>query len=101
MTWVNFVPAIHVADFATFRAQRIAGSFHVVGPDEGGEQTFWYCCPSGSGDIGPLLVGNGFKPAIGPSWQWNGSLSAPTLYPSVNHVGRWHGWLRDGRWTEA
>lgn len=93
--------AVHVADFDTFKAQRITGSFHVVGPDEDDELTFWYCCPCGCGVIGPLLVGNGFKPAAGPSWEWNGSLSAPTLSPSVNHVNHWHGWLRDGQWTVA
>lgn len=31
-----------------------------------------------------------------PVWQWNGNREAPTLTPSINVVGRWHGWLREG-----
>ncbi|WP_425909333.1 DUF6527 family protein [Nitrobacter sp. TKz-YC02] len=45
-----------------------------------------------------MNVGNGFKPADGPSWQWNGSLDKPTLTPSMHHVGHWHGWRTDGIW---
>jgi hypothetical protein len=93
--------AVHVEDFKAFRDQRLAGSFHVENPDEDGEQFFWYCCPCGCGTVGPLLVGNGFKPEAGPSWNWNGWVTAPTLMPSVNHVGHWHGWLRGGEWIVA
>ena len=42
------------------------------------------------------------------SWDWNGSLEAPTLKPSVLHWGNgrdkpatWHGFLRDGKLVEA
>lgn len=78
---------------------RVAGSFRVQDADETGVQIFWYCCPCGCGSVGALRVGNGFKPAIAePSWQWNGSVEKPTLTPSVNHVGHWHGFLTDGEW---
>jgi hypothetical protein len=33
----------------------------------------------------------------GHSWTWDGNEDAPTLTPSVHHVGAWHGWIRAGR----
>lgn len=41
---------------------------------------------------------------VGPCWQWNGSLEAPTLTPSIRTwtEGReWHGWLREGKLVTA
>jgi len=29
-------------------------------------------------------------------WYLTGPISAPTLYPSINHEGHWHGWLKEG-----
>lgn len=29
-------------------------------------------------------------------WSWNGNRELPTLSPSINHVGCWHGWLIAG-----
>lgn len=92
------VKAQHIADKAEFLDRRIAGSFHVSAPDSDGELSFYYCCPCGCERIAPLNAGNNFKPADGPSWNWNGSLSQATLHPSVHHVGHWHGWLTDGEW---
>lgn len=95
------VPAKHLSK-EEFRSGNMPGSFHVSPPDPtDGEQTFWYCCPCGCGAQVPLTVGNGFKPADGPSWNWNGSIERPTLSPSVNHIDHWHGWLRDGVWELA
>lgn len=91
--------AIHFPDFEDFRAQRIAGSFYAAPEGDRGEWVFWYCCPCGCGLIAPLTVGANFKPPSSPSWNWNVSKSEPTLSPSVNHKGHWHGWLRDGYWT--
>jgi hypothetical protein len=33
----------------------------------------------------------------GHSWEWDGNEDRPTLTPSVNSVGCWHGWIRAGR----
>lgn len=77
------------------------GGFRVCPPDSDGEQSFWYCCPCGCGRKAPLTVGNGFKPADSPSWNWNGSIEKPTLHPSVHHVGHWPGWLTDGVWRSC
>ncbi|OHV85966.1 DUF6527 family protein [Ensifer sp. LCM 4579] len=78
------------------------GSFFVDDPDPGGVQILWYRCPCGCGAAGVLRVGNGFKPAIDkPSWSWNGSIEAPTLTPSVHHIGHWHGFLTEGEWRSC
>ena len=99
------VEATHVPDKEQFRTNefegRIPGSFRVTEADTDGEQTFWYCCPCGCGSLGPLTVGNGFKPKSTPSWHWSGSTDKPTLKPSVHHVGHWHGWLTDGVWRSV
>lgn len=33
------------------------------------------------------------------TWTLSGSEDAPTLHPSVDAVGIWHGWVRDGEAT--
>lgn len=93
------VPAIAVAE-EHFRADNVPGSFFLE-DQGGGEFWFWYRCPCGCGYRAPLNVGKNFKPSDTPSWTWNGSLSAPTLHPSVWHRGHWHGWLKDGIWHNA
>lgn len=35
--------------------------------------------------------------AWGAVWQWDGNVEAPTITPSVNHVGRCHYFIRAGR----
>lgn len=92
------IRAIHFPDIERFRERRVAGSIYTSQPDADGEVAFWYCCPCGCGHLGILNAGVNFKPGDPPSWCWNGSETEPTLDPSVNHVGHWHGWLRDGYW---
>jgi hypothetical protein len=99
------VAARHIPEKSEFQADcgmgRIPGSFRVGEPDSDREQTFWYVCPCGCGNVGPLTVGNGFKPDGSPTWRWNGSLDNPTLQPSVWWKGHWHGWLTDGVWKSC
>jgi hypothetical protein len=46
------------------------------------------------GDIVNLpLSGDNSKPV----WGWNGDRQYPTLSPSINVIGRWHGYLRNGK----
>ena len=85
-------------DARTLRSDRVAGSFAVSAADEDGEFDFYYVCPCGCGAVGLLIVAANRKPDFSPSWNWNGLVDKPTLTPSVNHVGHWHGWLRDGIW---
>lgn len=98
---MSSVAAQHIPDKEAFLERRVAGSFRIGAVDTDGELSFWYCCPCGCGAVAPLLAGNGFKPADGPSWTWNGSVEDPTLHPSVNHIGHWHGWLRNGMWESC
>jgi len=35
------------------------------------------------------------------SWAFDGNEAAPTLHPSINHVGCWHGWLKAGEFTSC
>lgn len=91
--------AIHFPEFEEFRDKAMPGSFHVE--YRKAATYFWYCCPCGCGSIARLTVGLRHKPEANPSWRWNGSLSEPTLTPSVHHIGHWHGWLRDGYWSAA
>ena len=91
--------ATHFPNFAEFESQRMAGSIHVDPPDIDGEVLFRYFCPCGCGHVGLLTVGVDFKPSgPGATWNWNGKTDAATLNPSVNHVGHWHSWLKDGYW---
>lgn len=41
------------------------------------------------------------KQANGASWEWNGDLDRPSLKPSINDPGGWHGWLGNGVLTDA
>lgn len=34
-------------------------------------------------------------------WQWNKNKEAPTLTPSINWIGVWHGYLTDGKLTSS
>jgi hypothetical protein len=51
------------------------------------------CCP-GCGTVCCLP----YSPTkgLGAKWSFDGNHEAPTLTPSINHIGCWHGWLRDG-----
>lgn len=50
------------------------------------------------GDIVCLPVSAGEKK---PVWQWDGNREAPTLSPSINVIGRWHGFLKAGKLVTA
>lgn len=95
--------AIHFSDRRAFQAQRLAGSTYFdLTQGEVGEAALWFFCPCGCGALVRIVVGLDRKPARGPSWQWTGSMSDPTLTPSVNRLDcGWHGWLRDGYWEQV
>lgn len=67
-----------------------------------GETFFTYRCPCGCGRVSPaMLIRKPKGPELHPSWSWDGNSKAPTLSPSINHEGHWHGWLKKGEWTDA
>jgi hypothetical protein len=85
-----------------------------IPPPVGGRGLLSFACPNGHGYCGTLRVGNGFKPGgERPSWKWNGSVTAPTLTPSINCLSGptpdgleyggcgWHSFLTDGEWGKA
>ena len=73
------------------------GSFEVKTAAANGQRRFNFVCP-GCATLGSLAI----RPVVDgspQSWDWNGSTEAPTLTPSINHPGCWHGWLTDGTFT--
>lgn len=91
------VKAQLVEDIDAVRAQPGAFEFYVDHGDDGSVAGMIYCCPCGCGVTGALA----FRPRPSPSWEWDGNRHAPTLSPSVHHVGHWHGWLRNGIWESC
>ena len=55
----------------------------------------------GCGGLSALTCSRDGKPPGDKTWHLTGTDDAPTLSPSVHHVGCWHGWLRDGEWSAA
>lgn len=66
--------------------------------DKSSPQVRFYCIlPGGHNCVIPI------RPLINPaengghSWDWDLNEDAPTLNPSINSIGTWHGWIRAGR----
>lgn len=89
------VTAQRFEDIDSVQAQ--AGAFEYYRAGDRYPAGMIYCCPCGCGATGSLA----FRPHESPSWDWDGNMDAPTLSPSVHHVGHWHGWLRGGVWTSC
>lgn len=75
-----------------------AGGFEFV--EHGGRVSdMLMICPCGCGNTGALAIRP--APSPSPSWDWDGNRDAPTLTPSVHHVGHWHGWLKAAVWESC
>ena len=75
------------------------GAFEVRTSNLNGQRRFMFVCP-GCSTLAQLAI----RPVVDgspQSWDWNGSTDAPTLTPSINHPGCWHGWLTDGAFTSV
>lgn len=73
------------------------GDFEVTTDEKTGQRWFWFVCPGRCGHASAIAL----RPVVNPrpdqhSWEFDGNVDAPTLSPSINHVGCWHGWLRGG-----
>ncbi len=79
----------------------IPGAIYIAEADDGGPGRWYYSCPCGCGASGGLRVAVAVKPEQSPSWVWDGNRDAPTLHPSIHHIGHWHGWLKAGFFTQA
>lgn len=72
-------------------------------PDGGERRPKWmsFPCPgkqtpSGGRCMVPIFPQ---KNGNGASWQWNGDQEKPTLTPSINCYGCWHGFITNGEIT--
>ncbi len=65
--------------------------------DARGQQIFCSCLPTGVRFAIPLRPLLDPKINGGHSWQWDGNETAPTLTPSINCNGYWHGYVCAGR----
>jgi len=75
------------------------GQFDIV-DEPNGQRRFWFVCPGKCKGLTVVAI----RPVVDGSqhsWDWNGSTGAPTLTPSINHVGCWHGWLTDGEFKSC
>lgn len=76
------------------KAQTVPGQFEVI-TEPSGQRRFWFVCPGPCRRMSAIAL----RPVVdgsSQSWEFDGDLAAPTLQPSINHVGCWHGWLTGG-----
>lgn len=75
------------------------GQFDVC-TEPSGQRRFWFVCPGRCKGLTAIAL----RPVLdgsGQSWEFDGNLDAPTLRPSINHLGCWHGWLTSGEFTSC
>lgn len=81
---------------------RQRGDYAITKTPDGEPATFVIICPGcGNACVLSLRLGLGFDGDKKQTWQWDGNPESPTLKPSINHVGCWHGWLTAGEFTGA
>lgn len=83
-----------------FRKDVAPGASEWLNGTDGKTVSLAFACPCGCGNVGMLPVRDGFSR---PKWNWDGSLDAPTLTPSVLRLTpcAWHGHLIKGVWTRC
>ena len=89
------IPARRVEDFYHAVAP---GDYFLTPPDEQGNRRLSFICPCGEGHLAGIAVGPqpvSASPA-GPVWSWDGNEDCPTVTPSINVIGCWHGFLTAG-----
>jgi hypothetical protein len=73
-------------------------------PDAPPWRTVWMWCPGCDHAKGiPVPGEDGALPPEGPHWEWNGSLTSPSLTPSIlqhasGRMPQCHSYLTDGQW---
>jgi hypothetical protein len=76
------------------------GEFEVT-TEPSGQRRFWFVCPGPCRGIAAIALRPVIDRHTKQSWEFDGNMEAPTLEPSINHVGCWHGWLRSGVFTSC
>lgn len=95
---VNYVWPDHADDDET--PEQIAarqGQFEVI-TEPSGQRRSWFVCPGSCKGLSAIAL----RPVVdgsAQSWEFDGNLEAPTLSPSINHVGCWHGYLTRGEFN--
>jgi hypothetical protein len=75
------------------------GQFDVI-TEPSGQRRFWFVCPGPCKSLSAIAL----RPVVdgsSQSWEFDGNLAAPTLSPSINHGGCWHGWLQAGEFRSC
>ena len=86
------------SDEAWAELQRVPPGHFDIHTKANGQRQFWFVCPGTCKSLAPIAI----RPVVDgspQSWDWDGNLDAPTLSPSINHVGCWHGWLKAGEFA--
>lgn len=65
-----------------------------------------YRCPCGCGAIAGVRFNRDprlpfVERAAQSVWSFDGNVDVPTITPSIEHIGHWHGLLTAGVWTQA
>lgn len=91
-----------LSDDDSERASVQKGDFQITKDEANGQRWFWFKCPGPCGTVAAIALRPVVNPQFGQqSWEFDGNEEAPTLSPSLNHVGCWHGWLRGGLFSLA
>lgn len=70
------------------------GDYEII-TNADGHRWLWFCCPGPCKTVTAIAL-RPTRPDVAQSWEFDGNDEAPTLTPSINHVGCWHGWLSEG-----
>ena len=84
---------MHTPGLSEFPDHPAPEAFEVVS-EPSGQRRFWFVCPGCR-----FITAVALRPVVDgspQSWDFDGNIQAPTLSPSINHVGCWHGWLTAG-----
>lgn len=77
-----------------------AGDFQYEPKPGGAQAYFWLLCPK-CGTLSGMAIRPIVDSGVTESWELSGTLDRPTLRPSIDHKGCWHGWLTNGEFSEA
>jgi hypothetical protein len=79
----------------TIKARRVASVSEVEKPGDyyfSDDRRHLYLLLPGDTIAGRVRIGGSQHPC----WEWDGNLDSPTLTPSLDLPGVWHGWLQAG-----
>lgn len=77
----------------------LQGAFDII-TEPSGQRRFWFVCPGPCKALSAIALRPVFDGSP-QSWEFDGNLEAPTLTPSIHHLGCWHGYLTAGEFTSC